>query len=140
MRHVQYIHARPHASDWILAKHDHALGDVFHSVSCRQLINAEVNVWEIQLHSGQKLPAHFFPSQTVRYFTAGSVSIGGERECAEGDVRWADGNVASGSWKVASLGARFYLIGMNGTPQAADGGREKNRALAVLQSLRAGMG
>ena len=110
---------RPHAVDWLLAKHDHALGDVFHSVWCRQLIDAEPSVWEIRLNGGQELPAHLFQLQTVQYFTAGSVSIGGERDCTEGDIRWADGNVASGSWKVASLGARFYLIGMDGTLQAA---------------------
>ena len=95
MRHVQYIHARPYVSDWIFANTNHALGNAFHSVSCRQLIDAEPSVWEIQLHGGQELPAHVFQSQTVQYFTAGSVSIGGERDCTEGDVRWVDGNVAA---------------------------------------------
>lgn len=115
-----HSHSKSKDIHWAFEKKDHELGSPFCSVWCRKFIDAEPSVWEIKLTSKQVVPAHMFQSQTVQIFIEGSVRIDGEGDCGEGDVRWAEGGVQSGSWTASPLGARFYLIGMEGAPTASE--------------------
>lgn len=113
-----YIHTKSIDVPWKLLSSGEPLGHTFDSVWCRQLVDAAPSLWEVKLSAGQEISPHVFHSQTVQMFTAGAVSIDGEDDCQEGDVRWAEGNVVSGKWKASSKGARFYLIGISGAPRA----------------------
>jgi hypothetical protein len=118
MTNASYIQARSAEIGWQRAGGDSALGEAFEGVWHRRLIDADPGVWEIRLEPERELPPHAFDSQTVQWFTSGSVTIAGERPCGNEDVRWGPPGAASGKWKAGSMGARFYLIAIGGEPSA----------------------